>query len=227
MFSTLCLVALAAVALVLTGRLEAGVGAGVVVAVGLGAVGGWRLVSSRTALRRAIPAVLLVIRLIPRQCQACRQQRAAAFTAQVEEVPSRLALLRPSPRRWAVLLLVAVLTWLLDFADLAVSAGAALDRVPWSALVAGFLVVQASIALQVLPGGAGLAEVGLLGALLAAAVPAGPAAVTVLVYRVSSWLAPSVIGWVDYGVQAHLIRARPRRHQHLSPFGVLPGVGQA
>jgi uncharacterized membrane protein YbhN (UPF0104 family) len=68
----------------------------------------------------------------------------------------------------------------------------------------------------VLPGGAGLAEVGLLGALLAAGAPAGPAAATVLLYRTGSWLLPCLVGWVTYGVQIHLMRARPHRHR-LSP----------
>lgn len=63
---------------------------------------------------------------------------------------------------------------------------AALGSVPSVALVFGFLAVQASIGLQVVPGGAGLTEIGLLGALRSCGVAADPAAISVLVYRTSS-----------------------------------------
>jgi hypothetical protein len=116
----------------------------------------------------------------------------------------RLRMLRPSPRQWLRLLALSALTWLLDFANLAVASAAVPGAVHWAALVQGFLVVQASIALQVLPGGAGLAEVGLLGALLGSGVPAGPAAAVVLIYRTTSWLLPSVLGWLVYGGEAGL-----------------------
>jgi uncharacterized membrane protein YbhN (UPF0104 family) len=123
-------------------------------------------------------------------------------------VAARLRLLRPSPRQWVQLLAVSAVTWLLDFADLAVASAAVPGSVPWSAQVQGFLVVQASIALQILPGGAGLAELGLLGALLGSGVAAGPAAAVVLIYRTSSWLLPSALGWLTYGAQLQVIGRR-------------------
>jgi uncharacterized membrane protein YbhN (UPF0104 family) len=114
---------------------------------------------------------------------------------------ARLLPVHPSPRQWLVLLGAAVVPWLADVATLAAAAVAVPGSVPWPALVWGFLVVQGSIALQVLPGGAGLAEVGLLGVLLGSGVAPGAAAAVVLVYRVSSWLLPSVVGWLAYGAQ--------------------------
>ena len=86
-----------------------------------------------------------------------------------------------------------------------------LDRVPWASVVEGFLVVQASIALQVLPGGAGLAEVGLAG-VVASGSPTGAAAVVVLVYRSVSWLLPSVLGWIVYALQIHTLGPASDRH---------------
>jgi hypothetical protein len=50
-----------------------------------------------------------------------------------------------------------------------------------------------------------------LGVLLGAGVAAGPAAATVLVYRGCSWLLPSAVGWINYGVQIHAIQPRPRQ----------------
>jgi uncharacterized membrane protein YbhN (UPF0104 family) len=103
---------------------------------------------------------------------------------------------------------VCLATWLLDFGDLTAASAAVPHPMHWSGLVVGYLVVQAGIALQVLPGGAGLSDVGLLSALVASGVASGPAAVTVLVYRACSWLIPAVVGWVAYGVNAHLVEPR-------------------
>jgi hypothetical protein len=35
----------------------------------------------------------------------------------------------------------------------------------------------------------------------------------VLLYRAGSWLLPSMLGWLAYGVHIHLTRPRPHRHQ--------------
>jgi uncharacterized membrane protein YbhN (UPF0104 family) len=124
---------------------------------------------------------------------------------------ARLLPVRPSPQQWLQLLAAAVVPWLADFATLAVASAAVPGPVPWPALLEGFLVVQGSIALQVLPGGAGVAEVGLLGVLVGSGVPAGPAAAVVLVYRASSWLLPSALGWLTYGAQLRRAPAGARR----------------
>jgi uncharacterized membrane protein YbhN (UPF0104 family) len=114
---------------------------------------------------------------------------------------ARLLPVRPSSRQWLQLLGAAVVPWLADFATLAAASLAVPGHLSSTALLEGFLVVQGSIALQVLPGGAGLAEVGLLGVLVGSGVPAGPAAAVVLVYRASSWLLPSALGWLTYGAR--------------------------
>jgi hypothetical protein len=77
--------------------------------------------------------------------------------------------------------------------------------------VEGFLVVQARIALQVLPGGAGLAEVGLAG-IFASGTPAGAAAAVAVVYRSLSWLLPSMLGWIVYALQIHTLGPAADRH---------------
>jgi uncharacterized membrane protein YbhN (UPF0104 family) len=212
LMTTLTLVELAAVALAATGRLPRTpcviVAAGTV-AVG---VGMWTAATHRGVLRTVLRPVLHVGQWLPGQCPVCREGRAADLDGLTERISTRLALLRPSRSQWAQLITISLLTWVLDFGDLVASSAATLGRVPMSALVWGFVIVQGSIALQILPGGAGLAEVGLLGALLAAGAPAGPAAVTVLLYRTGSWLLPTLMGWVAYGAHIHLTRPHPHRH---------------
>jgi uncharacterized protein (TIRG00374 family) len=125
-----------------------------------------------------------------------------------QHLAERVALLRPGGARWAVLITLAVVSWVLDYLALAACSAATGQPVPWAMLTVGFLVVQGSIALQILPGGAGLAEAGLFGVLTAAGVSAAPAAATVLTYRAISWLGLSIVGWVVYAVQVHTTPAR-------------------
>jgi uncharacterized membrane protein YbhN (UPF0104 family) len=198
-----CLVVLGAGALTLTGVLPL---AGAVLAVGgvaAAAVAAWVLMT-HPAVLTSVAGWLLALRVrLPRGAPE------SGGGGGTDRVAARLRLLRPSPGQWLRLLAVAVLTWLLDFANLAAAAAAVPGAVHWSALVQGFLVVQASIALQVLPGGAGLAELGLLVALLGSGVPAGPAAAAVLIYRTTSWLLPSALGWLTYGAQLQVADSRP------------------
>jgi putative heme transporter len=207
------LLALAAIGLAATGRVPIPVAVLAVAVLTAGSAGAWVVVTHPAVLHRLLRPVLWLDRFVPGTCRTCRRRRAADLDSVINRVAARLALLRPSPRQWIPPVVLCVLSWLLDFGNLAASAAATSQPVPWSALVTGFLVVQASIALQLFPGGAGLAEIGLLGVLLAAGVAPGPAGATVLIYRVSSWLLTSVVGWLAYGVHIHVIRPRPHRHQ--------------
>jgi uncharacterized membrane protein YbhN (UPF0104 family) len=213
LMTTLTLVGLAAAALAASGRLPRTPCILVVIGTAAFAVGLWTAATHPPVLRAVLRPAFRLGRWIPGQCAVCREGRAADVPGLTERITTRLALLRPTASQWVRLLAISLLTWGLDFGDLVASSAAALGGVPWPALVWGFVIVQGSIALQVLPGGAGLAEVGLLGALLASGAPAGPAAVTVLLYRAGSWLLPSMLGWLAYGVHIHLTRPRPHRHQ--------------
>lgn len=207
-----CLLGLAAIGLAAIGRVPVPVAVLAVAVLTAGSAGAWVLVTHPAVFRRLLRPVLWLDRFIPGQCRQCRQRRVADLDGVTDRVAGRLALLRPVPRQWVLLVALCVLSWLLDVGDLAAAAAATPRPAPWSALVTGFLVVQASIALQLLPGGAGLAEIGLLGVLLTAGVAPGPAGATVLIYRASSWLLPAVVGWLAYGVHIHVLR--PRRHRH-------------
>jgi len=204
--SVLCLVVLGAGALAATGVLPLGGAAVAVAGLAGAAAAAWVLMTHPAVLRSASVRLLALRRRLPRSGRA----GGIADVRLADRVAARLGLLRPSPRQWLQLLAVSAVTWLLDFADLAVAAAAVPGPVHWPALVQGFLVVQASIALQVLPGGAGLAELGLLGALLGSGVGAGPAAAVVLIYRTSSWFLPSALGWLTYGAQLQRLGRQPR-----------------
>ncbi|MDT7706421.1 MAG: putative heme transporter [Pseudonocardiales bacterium] len=211
--TTLWLLVLGTAGLAVAGRLSPEAAGVVVTVIVVGVPIAWLLLTHPTVLTRLLHPVLRLAAHLPHRCSDCRASWATDLPAAVERVTARIALLRPSPLRWLLLFGIAAGTWALDFAGLVASAAAVLPQVPWTGLVIGFLLVQVSIALQVLPGGAGLAEVGLLGALGSAGVDLGPAAAVVVLYRAASWLVPTVVGWLLYAVQIHVTRPLPHLHR--------------
>lgn len=210
--STITLLVLAMVAAAAAGWMPAGVAVALTAVIMLGSAACWAVLIRPAVLRRILLGLLHVGRRLPWLCRHCRGAWSTDPDRAADRLAQRVGLLRPTPPQWAVLIALSVVSWGLDY--LALTAAAAAVGVPasWAPLALGFLAVQASIALQILPGGAGLAEAGLLGALLAAGVTVGPAAATVLVYRSVTWLGLSVIGWVIYAAQIHM--APQHRHRH-------------
>jgi hypothetical protein len=220
--SFFCLVVLGAGALTATGVLPVAGAAVACAGVVAAAAAAWLLATRPAVLHAVCTPWLALRRRLPVSGPA--DERVADAGLRARSAAARLRLLRPTGGQWLRLLGLSVLTWVLDFAGLAVASAAVPGGVHWSALVQGFLVVQASIALQVLPGGAGLAEVGLLGALLGSGMGAGPAAAVVLIYRTTSWLLPSVLGWFVYGRQLHPLGRRPVGSEAPVPEASVPGA---
>jgi putative heme transporter len=163
-------------------------------------------------LRRALRLVVLLGRWLPGTCRTCRHAWAEHTEQVARRVSKRVALLQPGAFRWFGLIALAALTWILDFSTLAASLAAVDSRIPWGVLLVGFLVVQGSIALQIFPGGAGLADTSLLALLLAAGIAAAPAAASVLIYRSIAWLGLSLAGWAIYALWIHTAPIQLHRH---------------
>lgn len=104
----------------------------------------------------------------------------------------------PGPRTGPILAMTSVLGYGLDFLALAASTRAVLPEVPWPALCAGWLAGQIGVAVQLTPGGAGLVEAGLGGALLATNVGLLPVAMIVAVYRGLTWIGLATLGWAVF-----------------------------
>jgi uncharacterized membrane protein YbhN (UPF0104 family) len=183
-------------------------------AIAVGTMGFWAVLTHVTVLRPILYGVVHLWRRVPGLCRSCRGGWAADPDGTADRLAGRLGLLHPTTGQWVVLVLTAAASWAGDYLALHTVAAAMHLSVPWTALALGFLAVQLSIALQVLPGGAGLAETGLLGVLLAAGAPAAPAAATVLMYRLITWLGLSVVGWIVYAAQIHLTPPHLRHHGH-------------
>jgi putative heme transporter len=88
--------------------------------------------------------------------------------------------------------------WAFDLLCLAFSIKAAGAHVPWWGIVLAWAAGAGGASLNVTPGGLGVVEVALTGALVAVGVPSTQALTAVLVYRaITFWLA-IVIGWPMY-----------------------------
>ncbi|MBO0872430.1 MAG: flippase-like domain-containing protein [Pseudonocardia sp.] len=210
--STVVLLLLGALGLGATGRVPLGFGLSLAVLIALGCVGMWRVLTHPVVLRGVLRPLVWLGRWIPGLCRNCR----FAWAARVDQVSHRLSVriagLRPSAGRWVLLVTLAGLPWALDFASLAASTAAVGTTVPWGTLLTGFLLVQASIALQIFPGGAGLAETSLLASLLASGVPSASASASVLIYRSITWLGLALVGWALYALSIHTAPLHVHRH---------------
>ncbi|GAA4679963.1 YbhN family protein [Pseudonocardia yuanmonensis] len=191
-------------------------------AITVGTMGFWSVLTHASVLHRLLLGLVHLWRRVPGVCHDCRGGWASDPEATANRLAERIDILHPTPLQWLLLAGTALASWAADFLALhACSVALGLDA-RWETLALGFLVVQLSIALQVLPGGAGLAETGLLGVLLASGAPAAPAAATVLVYRLITWLGLSVVGWVVYATQIHL--TPPHWHRHRTGAAGEPGL---
>jgi putative heme transporter len=109
----------------------------------------------------------------------------------------------------------ALRNWAFDLLCLASSIKAAGAHVPWWGIVLAWAAGTGSASLDLTPGGLGVVEAALTGALVALGVPGRQALTAVLVYRaITFWLAAAV-GWVIYW--------RLRRKQQ--PATAVPAAG--
>lgn len=207
--STIVLIVLAVVAAGVTGWVPVLVAAPAALVLLVAAWACWRAVNRPSVLRPCLGWLVRLGRHLPGFLGGSRA-RAVDSDVLSQHVSSRIALLRPSCARWCLILGCAVVSWTLDFLSLHASMAAVGHPAPWSALALGFAVVQVSIAVQLFPNGAGLAEAGLVGALITAGVPVAPAVAGTVIYRVINWLGLAVAGWVVYAVQIHL--TSPPKH---------------
>jgi putative heme transporter len=100
----------------------------------------------------------------------------------------------------------ALRNWAFDLLCLAFSIKAAGVRVPWWGIVLAWAAGAGGSSLSLTPGGLGVVEAALTGALVALGVPAAPALTAALIYRgITFWLAV-IIGWTVYLV---LRRTKP------------------
>jgi putative heme transporter len=125
----------------------------------------------------------------------------------VARAQRQLADLHLRRRDWAMAVGLTFLNWLGDAACLALSIRAAGSPIPLRDLLLVWSAGQAAGSIGITPGGVGLVEAALVGALVGVGVSAARAAVAVMIYRlISLWLV-LLVGWIFFIV----IRSRRAR----------------
>jgi uncharacterized protein (TIRG00374 family) len=110
--------------------------------------------------------------------------------------------------RWLWLTLATLVSHLSLYLVLLVAlrhVGVSEDEVSWIQVLAAFAFGRLVTALPITPGGLGVVELALTGALVAAGGEAAPVAAAVLVYRALTYLPP-----ILFGVPAYLLWRRNR-----------------
>lgn len=158
-------------------------------------VSAWRRRLERTAAR--------VVGLV----QRLRRKSGEPPEAIVARALRQLTELHLRRRDWGMAVVLTTLNWLGDAACLVLSMRAAGVAVPLRDVLLIWSAGQAAGAISVTPGGVGVVEAALVGAMVAVRIPAAQAAVAVMIYRlISLWLL-LVVGWILFAV----IRSRSRR----------------
>jgi putative heme transporter len=116
----------------------------------------------------------------------------------VADVTAGLAAFRPNRGDVIRAVVSAVRNWTFDLLCLVFSLKAAGVQVPWWGIILAWAAGTGGATLNLTPGGLGVVEAALTGALVALGVPGAPALTAVLVYRaITFWLAIAV-GWAIY-----------------------------
>ena len=116
----------------------------------------------------------------------------------IDATVARIIGLRMGGRGWAFVFFLATLNWVADTTCLAVAIMAVRSPVPWSGLILAWSVGVGAASFGVTPGGLGLVEAALAGALVVAGVHTPQAVAAVLVYRLISFWLVDALGWVLY-----------------------------
>lgn len=196
--ATIVLLVLGVLGLTFGGLLHPAIAVPLAVVIAAAAVVGWCVATHPNVLYRCLRAFASTGRRLPGL-----RERYSGDDVEIasQRVTAQIRLLRPTPGRWSSVIGLAALSWILDFVSLATSVAATGRQISWPVILVGFLVVQGSIAVQVFPGGGGLAEAGLFGVLIGSGLAFAPAAIAVMVYRLINWIGLALLGWVVYGVR--------------------------
>jgi uncharacterized protein (TIRG00374 family) len=190
--TTTLVVVIAAGALISGDALAAifGLVAVVAVAAGLtGAVLGLRVPACRRFCERTAIRGVRAARRLRRKTGEPPEQVVATALRQLADLHLRR-------RDWVLAVYLALLNWIADAACLALSIRAAGLAIPFRDLLLVWSAGLAAGGIGLTPGGVGVVEVALVAALVGVGVPAAPAAVAVMIYRlISLWLV-LLVGWI-------------------------------
>ncbi|ETK34174.1 lysylphosphatidylglycerol synthase transmembrane domain-containing protein [Microbispora sp. ATCC PTA-5024] len=127
--------------------------------------------------------------------------------AVLEQLRAAREAIRPGRRDRVVLAGLALANWGLDIACLGFVCAAAGVSISPPTVLFGYVAAKAAAILALIPGGLGVAEFGLGATFVAAGVTGGAAAAVVLLYRLISYWAVLVTGWLAWALLLDRVRA--------------------
>jgi uncharacterized protein (TIRG00374 family) len=143
-------------------------------------------------------AVRWVGRAVTATLRRLRPRRPVPVNLPQRLMAERDVVRRTLGRRWPEALAAAVGRWLLDFLTLLAALEAVDARPRLSLALLAYCAAQLLAQVPVTPGGLGVVEAGMTGALALAGVPAAAAAVATLTYRLASYWLPLPAGAVAW-----------------------------
>lgn len=138
------------------------------------------------------------LRRVPRSAGLRRRLHLDDVADGVERAAAALHSVAHDPPGMAKAAGLAAASWLCDFAVIASLAVAGTRGAPLGGVALAYLVGQLAAAVPITPGGVGVVEAAMIGALAAQGVPAGQAAAVVLAWRLFSHWLPIVVGLAVY-----------------------------
>ncbi|MBO3746888.1 UPF0104 family protein [Streptosporangiaceae bacterium NEAU-GS5] len=140
----------------------------------------------------------VAVRLRPRSLGSLMKRLNDRFPALAEQLRQAREAIRPGGRDRITLFTLALLNWLLDVACLAAVCAAAGVSVGPHTVLLGYVAAKGAATLALIPGGLGVAELGMAATFIAAGVAGGSAAAVVALYRLISYWAILLAGWVAW-----------------------------
>lgn len=176
-----------------------------------------------------VPRARAVLAAPPRRLwrAAMDHRRIAPYAERLREGRD---VLRPTRRDWGVLAVLATLNWVFDImALLAASRAVGIEVDPSGVTLAYFAAQAAGSALPLLPGGIGAIESSMAASLVAFGATLTPAAAAVGLYRLVSYWAVVLVGWIAWFAlhEGPRVSARTRRRLSATGHAVLNGFTSA
>ncbi len=186
------LLLLIGVLIALTGK--TGVQARGTVLVGLFVV----LIAGAFLIRRDL--LLRFLGLLVRLCRRITGHPRGDVMRRIESTLQRMREISLSNIKAVALVAMATALWLTDFLVLLCCFGAAHAPIPWSGVLLAFGVSQIVASLPLIPGGLGIVEGSLAVILVAYGAKKVPALAVVLIYRLLTFWAVIIVGWISIAV---------------------------
>jgi uncharacterized protein (TIRG00374 family) len=156
------------------------------------------LIAGALLIRRDL--LLRFLGLLVRLCRRITGHPRGDVMRRIESTLQRMREIPLSNVKAVALVAMATVLWLTDFLVLLCCFGAVHAPIPWSGVLLAFGVSQIVASLPLIPGGLGIVEGSLAVILVAYGAKKVPSLAVVLIYRLLTFWAVIIVGWISIAV---------------------------